>query len=206
MRDHHHLISAGSSTDIAVYFNYASSHFLELVNGIPELIEAYESVDSNGASARRYMVNDPKSHLEPTAASASSMTPKLNGTEAQQHGKAQSREASKNMAQASLEDDQAAKRSNSDSDIDLVARDMAFMERRYRSAFASTSLQPSCGATSDPKFDSKSAISICQGAPISASRPAESYCRDLLSFLDGSEIQTKSRQIWTRSSCIYLPA
>ena len=56
------MCTAGRSLDQVL--RYAESHFQELITSRPDLVESYESVDSNGASVRRYMLIDPQSHIE----------------------------------------------------------------------------------------------------------------------------------------------
>lgn len=48
---------------VAQVFRHAQASFLELVTSVPELLEAYESVDEHGASLRRVMINDPDSQI-----------------------------------------------------------------------------------------------------------------------------------------------
>lgn len=57
---------ATGTADLKLSFllTYSQAHFKDLVTCRPELIESYESVDGNGASVRRYMLNDPDSHIE----------------------------------------------------------------------------------------------------------------------------------------------
>ena len=53
-----------NSMHLGVIFDTAQQDFVSLLTLLPELVEAYESVDAQGASARRYAIVDPESHIE----------------------------------------------------------------------------------------------------------------------------------------------
>lgn len=145
----HIQLFAGSPAGLEGCFEYASSHFLELITSIPLLVEAYEGVDANGASARRYMINDPKSRIEPTALEISHhQAPKKPDEPTRiEHIQSQQGRGHGEDAPPSPEE-QAVASESKNSGGEHSARDIAYMERRYRSAFASTSAPSAIGPSS----------------------------------------------------------
>lgn len=143
-------------------FRAAQLDFLPLVTSLPELVESYESVDANGASVRRYMINDPASHLEAEPAFSRVTAATQPGTQelawgsktADSSSTPQRMPAQGDAAQSSAEVQAEARESNALSMQPSVSgreptaeeerptmagateRDIAYMQRRYRDAFA----------------------------------------------------------------------
>ena len=122
------LQCAGGPCSFSACFKYAESNFLALVTSVPELVEKYETVDGNGASVRRYMINDPDSHLEPDSA----FEQHSKSTRQPDQQQEQKNEVSKQIGAASGQQQVASK---------TAAQDLAYMERRYRSSFTTTTSQ-----------------------------------------------------------------
>ena len=117
----------GSSVlQLASIFRDAQAEFLALVTSLPELVEAYESVDMAGASVRRYMINDPDSRLESQPASAPAATAHpAPAPAAPAPAQGSSGETAVAIETARLPPDLEA--------------EVAYLQRRYRSAFMVTS-------------------------------------------------------------------
>lgn len=131
-------LPAGSDEQFKACFEHAQSQFQTLVTLMPELVERYEAVDEGGASVRRYMINDPESHIETVPA----VTGRLN------------REGPLPDAGVHLQDgsdapDGSLSKSSRPEARDLAEamarKDAAYMERRYRSNFALASTSSSKG-------------------------------------------------------------
>jgi len=133
-------LSAGEVPQLVPVYQHAEQNFVALLTSLPNLVESYESVDSNGASVRRYMINDPSSHLEVTTdPQARSFT--------QQHQEDEPGRDSK----AGRRGTPAEGGSPSAPSIPLTAldRDLAYLQRRYRSAFlVASSSEVAEGSTS----------------------------------------------------------
>ena len=105
---------------LASIFRDAQAEFLALVTSLPELVEAYESVDAAGASVRRYMINDPDSRLESQPASVPAATSPA-PTPAQ--GSSSETAVATEIVRLPPE----------------LEAEVAYLQRRYRSAFLVTS-------------------------------------------------------------------
>lgn len=127
-------LHAGGTNVFTKLFEYAQSHFLELITSVPTLIESYEVVDANGASARRYMINDPQSHLETEARPESLQASEANR---EQNSAQQNQDGSTSYAKGLS--GEAGREGDQDAEQSATQRDLAYMQRRYRSKFASTS-------------------------------------------------------------------
>ena len=88
-------------------------------------------MDANGASARRYMINDPGSHLEAEVIPEKAARPQAKQGVSQQP-QDQSTASVKNVSGTTAEEEGGGGHT-------VMQRDLAYMQRRYRSAFASTS-------------------------------------------------------------------
>ena len=113
------------------HFEQAQSHFLDLITSIPELVESYEVVDANGASARRYMINDPQSHLEAEAATQNTKPASLESEQGCPRHDKNITSAKAVLKTTVTEDKEEEKQS-------ALQRDFDYMQRRYRSGFAIT--------------------------------------------------------------------
>jgi hypothetical protein len=118
-------------------YQYAERNFVALLTSLPELVESYESVDSHGASVRRYMINDPGSHMEVAT------DPQFQ-LRTQPH---QENKVGRNSEAARWE----SPREGGSPSIPLAAleRDLVYLQRRYRSAFLVTSSSESADGSAD---------------------------------------------------------
>ena len=114
--------TGSSGLQLASIFRDAQTEFLALVTSLPELVEAYESVDTAGASARRYMINDPDSRLESQPAATAHPAPAPAAPAPAQGSSGETAVATEN---AWLPPELEA--------------EIAYLQRRYRSAFLVTS-------------------------------------------------------------------
>lgn len=135
---------AGARQSFAASFAYPQTHFLSLITSMPELVERYEAVDANGASVRRYMINDPQSHME----MASNQRDHSAQAEQTPEETKDALAASDRPERSGFGGPEHAREGQKDhgSEKDGSAwRDIAYMERRYRSRFTSTSSSSSHG-------------------------------------------------------------
>lgn len=114
-------------------FQHAVQDFAGLVSSLPELVEPYESVDSNGASIRRYMINDPASHLE--VALDPSPPPRVPPR------------AERGAGVAVARGGEWGEGGSGGKPVGVLERDLAYLQRRYRSAFILASSSEAAGGS-----------------------------------------------------------